>query len=393
MSRWVEKLAGAVPALVVGAVLATTPALGRAAGSEPPRVDLRHISVGDGVATAPMAGGGTAELTLEPGLQRAAERLLANAAPAAGAVIAIEARTGRVLAWAEHGAAHPGDVLLERLAPSASVFKIVTTAALLEHSPVSPTDRVCYQGGLHAVERRHLRAPRGGPDVMCTHFGLALGHSINAIYAQLVTRYLMRDDLVTTAERVGFNRDVPFDAPVRLGTIAVPYNDLEFARTATGFVDSTLSPLGATWLAYAVASGGRAVHPHIVRRAGDWRVPERREIVGRVFQPRTARILRRMMEVTVNSGTSLHAFTDDSNKSYLPGVQVAGKTGTLRPSRHDPTTSWFVGFAPSARPRIVVGVMLQNGPVWRRKANEVARDVLRVWFSRDAHYSRVTDPL
>ena len=74
-------------------------------------------------------------------------------------------------------------------------------------------------------------------------------------------------------------------------------------------------------------------------------------------------------------------------------MQVAGKTGTLRPTPHSPTTSWFVGFAPSRRPRIVVGVLLQNGKVWRQKANEVARDVLRVWFARDAHYRRVTDPL
>lgn len=377
--------------LVVLALLASTPAL--AADDEPPQVDLRHISVTDSGATAPMAGGGRAELTLEPGLQRAAERLLARAAPEAGAIIAIEARTGRVLAWAEHGAAHPGDILLERLAPSASVFKIVTTTALLEHTRVSPSDKVCYQGGLHAIERRHLRAPRGGPDIRCTHFGLALGHSINAIYAQLSTRYLMRDDLVTTADRFGFNRDVPFDAPVPVGTLKVPYNDLAFARASAGFIDSTLSPLGATWLAYTVASDGRAVRPHIVERAGSWQAPAHREIVGRVFQPRTARILRHMMEVTVNSGTSLHAFTDDSHKSYLPGVQVAGKTGTLQPTHHDPTTSWFIGFAPSRRPRIVVGVLLQNGHVWRRKANEVARDVLRVWFARDAHYSRVSDPL
>ncbi|MEB2314086.1 MAG: penicillin-binding transpeptidase domain-containing protein [Sorangiineae bacterium] len=381
------------PALTLIAALAARPTVGRAAGDGAPAVDLRHITLTDAGATAPVVGGGRAELTLDPGLQRAAARLLSQANPAAGAVVAIDARTGRVLAWAEHGAAHPGEVLLERQAPSASVFKVVTTAALLEHSPVSTSEKICYEGGLHTVELRHLRAPRGGEGVRCTHFGVALGHSINAVYAQLATRYLMRDDLVNTAARVGFNQSVPFDVPIRLGRIEIPYNDLAFARTATGFIDSTLSPLGATWLAYVVASGGAAVRPHIVRRAGDWEAPPEREVVGRVFQPRTARILRRMMEVTVNSGTSHEAFTDESQRSYLPGIQVAGKTGTLRPSPSSPTTSWFIGFAPSKSPRIVVGVLLENRRVWRRKANQVARDVLRVWFARDARYPRVTDPL
>jgi cell division protein FtsI/penicillin-binding protein 2 len=65
----------------------------------------------------------------------------------------------------------------------------------------------------------------------------------------------------------------------------------------------------------------------------------------------------------------------------LPGVRVAGKTGTLKPSDSDGAASWFVGFAPSRAPRVAVSVLLDNGPVWRRKAAEVARDVLRSYFA------------
>ena len=189
MPGWITHLFAAT--LVLG-LLAATPALGQGADDGPPAVDLRHISVTDNGATAPMVDGGVARLTLEPDLQRASERLLARAAPERGAVV-IDARSGRVLAWAEHGASRPGAVLLDAQAPSASVFKIVTTAALLEHAQLSTSKRVCYSGGDHAIERRHLHAPHGGPDVRCTHFGLALGYSINAVYAQLVTRYLMRE--------------------------------------------------------------------------------------------------------------------------------------------------------------------------------------------------------
>jgi cell division protein FtsI/penicillin-binding protein 2 len=111
-----------------------------------------------------------------------------------------------------------------------------------------------------------------------------------------------------------------------------------------------------------------------------------------VIEPETARTLARMMEVTVHSGTSLDAFTDETGRSYLPGVRIAGKTGTLKPSGHSETTSWFIGFAPSRKPEIVVSVLLSNGPVWHQKAKNVARDVLRAYFSGRGQ-SQITAPL
>lgn len=389
--RWLHQVAG--PLLVAAALVLLLPAGGRASESTAPAVDLHHIRVTSHGATAPVHGGGRARLTLDPDLQHAAERLLARAAPVKGAVVVIEARTGRILTWAERGARHPGDVLLKLEAPSASVFKIVTSVALIEHTRASTAQRVCYRGGAHRIEWQNLSRPHHGPGVRCTSFFRALGHSINAIFAQLATRYLEHKDLVVTGEQFGFNHPLPFDAPVELGTLHVPYNDLAFARTSAGFVHTRLSTLGAAYLAYSVAAGGRIVRTHIVQSAGDYHAPKHREIVRRAFQLRTARLLRRMMEVTVESGTSMHAFMDKSKRSYLPGMRVAGKTGTLKPARHSPTTSWFTGFAPSRRPRVVVGVLLENGHVWRRKANEVARDVLRAYFAHHGHHPGVTDPL
>jgi cell division protein FtsI/penicillin-binding protein 2 len=87
-----------------------------------------------------------------------------------------------------------------------------------------------------------------------------------------------------------------------------------------------------------------------------------------------------MLEVTVHSGTSLGAFTDERGLSYLGSIRAAGKTGTLQPDPQGPMTSWFAGFAPSRQPEVVVSVLLQNGPVWRTKANALARDLLRVYF-------------
>ncbi|HEY3236791.1 MAG TPA: penicillin-binding transpeptidase domain-containing protein [Polyangiaceae bacterium] len=338
------------------------------------------------VVYAPLRTGGRAQLTLDPWLQRRAERLLTEAEPLEAAAVVIDARSAKVRVWAHTG--HSSRILTQST-PSASVFKLVTTTALLERTNVTPSTRVCTWGGKHAIERRHLERA-SGPNAQCAPFFFALGHSKNAVFAQLATRYLMRTDLIEVGDRFGFNRPVPFEAPVPMGTLEVPYNDLEFARTAAGFRGTSLSPLGAAYLAYIVASRGNALALRIVEQAPNYLAKKEPELVRQVMRPSTARHLIRMMEVTVSGGTSLEAFSDKSGQSYLGPVRVAGKTGTL-PDVRSETASWFTGFAPSRDPEVVVSVLLKNGRVWHRKANEVARDLLRAYFHRRG-VRRVTDP-
>jgi cell division protein FtsI/penicillin-binding protein 2 len=356
-------------------------------------VDLRHLMVSQDGATAPLSDGRRARLTLEPELQQAALKLLKLADPVRGAVVVVHAPTGKVLVWAEHqrGSEHPAGLLYQASAPAASVFKIVTTAALLERAKLGPATKVCIAGGTHGIERRHLEAARSRHR-QCSPFWLALGHSRNAVFAQLATRYLMRDDLLDYADRFGFGHAVAFEAEVPMGSLAVPYNDLEFARSAAGFRGSTLSPLGALSLAYTVAAGGEAVRLHVLEDAGESAAEPGREVVGRVIEKRTADELTRMMEITVRSGTSREVFHDDTGRPYLCQIRVAGKTGTLKPTSGSTTSSWFTGFAPSRNPEIVLSVLVQNGPVWRRKANEVARDLLRIYFA-ERGLCRSGDPL
>ncbi len=376
--------------LPLGLLGALTPRISKGELAGAPLVDLGHIRVGTRLATAPAAELGDATLTLDPALQRAALALLDSANPIEGAVVAIDVKTGRALAWAERSEKHRA-VLGSARAPSASLFKLVTSAALLEVSGVPPETRVCYSGGQRRIERRHLDPPHGVPQ-HCSSFFDALGHSRNAVFAQLVTHHLARSELTEMASRLGFGKRVPFDVPVLVGNVELPYDDLGFARAAAGFGKSTLSPLGAAWLAYTVASGGASPRVRIVEHAGEWQAPPGRELVGRAFGSATANALLGMMEVTVSGGTSREAFHDANGQSYLGSIHVAGKTGTLQPDQAEPTASWFTGFAPSRRPAIVVTVMLQNGKVWRKKANELARDLLRVYFARRG-FRGVTDPL
>ncbi len=374
-------ISGAVSALSAVGLVVLIPRGVRADDGARPMVQIAKIQEVDGIFKAPLEDGSSAELTLDPALQKSAARLLQRARPIEGAITMIHARTGRVLVFAEQTkkGASAGSVLLASRQPAASVFKLVTTTALLEQRVVSAKTEVCTAGGSHRIERQHLEPPRKGR-VVCSPFGLALGHSRNAAFAQLATAHLSRDELGDAARRYGFNRALPFDARALFGTVSIPVGDLDFARTAAGFSGSTLSPLGAAQLAYTVATGGRRMRIRMVARADGFEAPEGREMLGRVTDEWTASRLARMMEVTVAAGTSAEAFADPTGRPYLPHMRVAGKTGTLQPRPDQPTTSWFTGFAPSKKPEVIVSVLLVNGKSWRRKANEVARDMLRVYF-------------
>ena len=351
--------------------------------------------------STPMSSRTRGPSTLDAELERSAQRLLRGAKPVEGAIVALDPKTGRVLAFraiASSGSSF--DVLTSARLPAASLFKVVTTTALFESTSITPQDQVCINGGVHGIERRHLE-PARGPGTECGRFAWALGHSKNAVFAQLATRLLTRDVLMSTAERLGFNSRLPLDDGEEggeLGRLSLPYNDLEFARAAAGFQGSTLSPLGAAYLMTLIARGGAPVPlrlhdvaPEPASDDNDDAPPAPRPPPA--FSARTAQRLSRMLEVTVETGTSRGAFTGPDGKRYLPGIRVAGKTGTLRPEQGEDTmTSWFVGFAPSRSPEIVVSVMLVNGHTYRRKANQLARDLLRTYFHAHGHAQSVTDP-
>ena len=371
----------ALSGLSLVAILAAVPATSSGAAEPRPALDLDRMVQRGARFVAPTAAGGEAVLTLDSELQQVAAKILDSANPVRGGLVVIDAQSGKVLAWAESARdGHHHHVLTTARVPAASVFKLVTTAALFETTTLSPKEEVCISGGTHGIERRHLDVPHGDA-TECAPFHYAIGYSKNAVFAQLATHRLLRTGLVDTAQAIGFNGNLPFELDVPLGKLEVPYGDLEFARTAAGFQGSTLSPLGGAYLAGLIAHGGEATKIRITEPPSpDADTGDKAEVVGRVLKPLTAERIRRMMEVTVRSGTCHHAFRDERGRPYLGSIRVSGKTGTLRPEANEGMTSWFIGFAPSDKPEIIVSVMLENGAVWRRKANELARDFMRSYF-------------
>src|SRR4030042_632128 len=129
--------------------------------------------------------GRTIVTTPDPELQRFAEALLERYEVPDGAAVAIDSRTGEVLVLAQHSERAPGrPVALVAEAPAASMFKVVTAAALLDLTDLGPDAEVCYHGGARRITA-DLLAPDPARDTLCASLSSALGRSINVVFARL----------------------------------------------------------------------------------------------------------------------------------------------------------------------------------------------------------------
>lgn len=369
--------------------LSKTSAAGFSKSVDPPplaSVNLAALQVGPDGPTAPAHGGRTARLTLDANLQKYAEKALKAGQIPEATVILTEVKTGRILVYANHVENGPRrDLAVESRAPAASVFKIITATALVDHARLTPTTKQCYWGGEHKVDAANL-VENPERDKWCATISEAMGRSLNTVFARLSHKHLDRDKLGVTARGYGFNQPPVFDVPVEPHTLELPENDLEFARTSAGFWNSTLSPIAATQLMLTVANRGLVVKPYVVDQVTDpkegvvYRASPR-SVLGRAIKPDTADAITTMMESTVSDGTGFKAFHDKAARPYLPSISVAGKTGTLIKQSTDQFYTWFVGFAPSKAPEVTVAVLATNKTTWHVKANTVARQVLQAYFA------------
>ncbi len=357
------------------------------AAALPAGLELTHIGLDDR-GTSVVSGDRVARLTLDPELQRTATSLLEEHKLPEAAVVLVDTATGHVLVYAshvEHGRAR--DLCAEASKPSASVFKIITGSALVENAGLGAETRQCYSGGEHEVVARDLED--SARDRSCTTLGGAMGRSINTVFARLALKHLKPDTLRDMAESYGFDQPVPFDAPNQASTLHLPADSLGYARTAAGFWNSMLSPLEAAWIGATVARGGEAPRLSIVREVTQGKTviysAPPPSIVHRATTVETAQAVTAMMEHTVAEGTSFKAFHDVNGSPYLPGITVAGKTGTLASASKQQLYTWFAGFAPSkpmaSVPQVAIAVLVVNEPTWHVKANVIAREMLRAYFA------------
>jgi cell division protein FtsI/penicillin-binding protein 2 len=324
---------------------------------------------------------GQVTYTIDPDVQLALEELLEKKQVDYGAAVVVEVATGRVVALAGRSKrepdAEPSSWALKPWAPSASVFKVITAAALLEAGKASAGTSICYHGGRRALTAAEIKDSK--QDRSCRSMSAAMAFSTNAVFAKLARKHLPPEKLKAEAEKLGFNRAVELGLPQSPSHLALPSDPLEYARMAAGFWHTELQPLHAAALMATIAAGGQRRVPYIIDHVtlpgGQEVSPARAGSGERVMSAATAQALTQMMVGTTTVGTARGTFT--RNGRPVLGVRVAGKTGSL--TRRSPSVidySWFAGFAPAHAPKYAVAAAIGNGPKWRVRAPLVAKVAL-----------------
>jgi peptidoglycan glycosyltransferase len=293
-----------------------------------------------------------------------------------GGVVALEPRTGQILAFA--GIAFSG------LQPPGSTFKIVTLTGALEAglTGLGSSYPVQTEAVLEGVALENANGEACGGSLR-----VSFAESCNSVFAPLGARLGARR-LVDVAERFGFNRppDVPGAAMSVIPAADKIGDALAVGSSAIGQGRVQATALQMASVAATIGLRGRRPQLTLDFSRGD-RAPG-----GRVTEPRIARTVERLMLAVVSEGTGTLA--------AIPGVRVAGKTGTAelrttarckpdpeqaganescppeQPSDPTDTDAWFAAYAPAGRPRVAVSVLLVASGAGGDTAAPAARDVM-----------------
>lgn len=324
--------------------------------------------------------------TIEPEVQSELYNRLAEHGRAAGVVL--DPRTGAVLAMASVPSYDPNAIdsvfselnqdsrspLLNRaiqgLYPPGSTFKMFTAAAALDAGTVTMDSTFVDPGYLvvgNATFHNNEDEATGTAD-LTTAFAL----SSNVDFAQIALK-MGNDVFYRYLERWQMGSKLDFELPAERDRIP-PQSDVvpgELAQMGFGQGALLMTPMQMALVGATIAQDGNEPKPYLVREL----VREARHSgvasPGSIASPISADVaaeVKKMMVAVVARGTGTPA--------QLPGVVVAGKTGTAT-NPMGAAHSWFVCFAPADAPRVVVAVVVENAGYGATVAAPIARDVLQ----------------
>ncbi len=370
----------------------------------------------DHLTTQEAIPGKQIQLTIDYDLQQIAEQSL-GARP--GAVVALDPRTGEVLAIASHPTMDPNDFavrvsaeewkilnddrqkpLLNRaiqaqLAPG-SVFKIVTATAMLEDK-VPPENFTTFCPGYGTFFGRQYHCyvyyAKSGPK---SHGVLGLHEAILKscdVFFYNVGMRLGIDRLSYYASKFGLGHktgiDLPSEEPGLMPsqewverTFHRKWYAGEVISVATGQGAVTTTPLQLARMIGGIAMGGVFKQPHLLKDA---------PIVGEerfsISEPTVEKITDAMYGVVNESGGT-------GGQLRLAGIEFSGKSGTAQVIGYDKMAlvrkgsqfadnAWFVGYAPRRNPEIVVSVLVQeSGKHGGEAAGPVVRDLIKAYYDK-----------
>ncbi|MFC7403937.1 peptidoglycan D,D-transpeptidase FtsI family protein [Georgenia alba] len=357
------------------------------------------------LVTGQQPQGGAVELTIDPDAQRVATEALGGRE---GAVVALDPGTGAIralvstpsfdpnglashvreeadAAFEAYNADDAGYPMVNRAiagdqyAPGSS-FKVITAAAAMEAEGLDPGSTVPGPTTLDLPQTDHVvynpsRLPCGDGSGEVT-LVQAFRQSCNTTFGQLAMD-MGAEPLREQAEAFGFGEPLDVPQPVTPSRFPEELTAPELAMSGIGEASVRVTPMQMAMVAAAVANDGVQMQPYLVDRQ---LTPDLEEVsttqprtLRESVSPGTADALTEMMLEVVESGTGTPA--------QIPGVDVAGKTGTAENAEGVEPHSWFIGFADADDPEVAVAVLVENGGDGGSTAGPIARDVMEAVLS------------
>jgi penicillin-binding protein 2 len=288
--------------------------------------------------------------------------------------------------------------------PPGSTFKIVTAIAGLQTGELSPETRFECQGFLSQPnEHRCLLFRLHGRGHGPVDLRGAMAQSCN-VYFFDAARRMGVTQLVHWADLLQFGRetgiDLPFEKSGNVPTMQLTGSGAvgassdatrrRFEREALGLSIGqsrlTVTPVQMARLLAFVANGGWLVTPHVVSDEGLAR--QAGEMDDSPFQVVRRRISGVTEETLSAVRDGLQAVVEDPigtgfKTVRLPGIHMAGKTGTAETSPGKPDHAWFTGYAPAENPKYVFVVALEHGGSGSKAAGPIARELVRSMMQRN----------
>jgi len=339
--------------------------------------------------------------TLDPDAQRQATELIAKAGKS-GSAVALDPKTGAVKVMVSTPGYDPGAVrdskTLGRLNSDEARKPLVNRALQFGEAPGSTMKVVTASAAIDSGEYEVASRVDGTNDRPISGVPLkndfnesfgqvdlvtAMAKSVNTAWAQVAEK-LGKQTMRKYMRRFGFERkpelDYPRDAMSASGEsrngdpIPATSRFVDVGRMGIGQDKLSVTTMQMAQVAAAVGNGGTLMKPHLTDRIldRDGRTTEeiKPEVQSEVMSKDSAAQVRTMMEAVVERGTGTQA--------KIPGVQVAGKTGTAETQVGKTINDvWFIAFAPSRDPQVAIAVNVQKVPGFGGEiAAPIARDVM-----------------
>jgi peptidoglycan glycosyltransferase len=347
-------------------------------------------------------------LTLNAQAQRVALKALGRNC---GAVVAIDPQTGAVLVMASSPTYDPNLVegryrqinriqancvkpsaLLNRATAGAfvpgSTFKVVTASAALESGRWNMSSTFVDPGYCEEYGKRVNNFDTSSPFGTVT-LHQAVQYSINSVFCN-IGNALGPAPIVQQMKDFGFYSLPPLETPSGERRISGLYKNsrpfepesssqVDPGRLAFGQAELQVTPMQMAMVVAAVGNRGVLMRPYVVDRVispkGRTVTRTKKEALGNVMSANNAAELTSAMEDVVRAGTGTRA--------QIPGVRIAGKTGTAETGVEGKNMTAFLCFAPVGAPRVAIAVMLENQTgVGGTTAAPIAKQVLESLLRR-----------